>query len=95
MSWLSAAGWLPEPLSNPLAYLAVAATAEVMLVAYGVSSVVTGLGREAFGMRQVLTGMLADRARRRASPADDGGARGRLGGGGAGIRSGAGRVVGA
>ena len=59
MSWLAAAGWLPEPLSNPLAFLAVAATAEAMLVAYGVSSVVTGLGREAFGLRQVLTGMLA------------------------------------
>ena len=29
-----------------------------MLVAYGVSSAVTGLGREAFGMRQILTGLL-------------------------------------
>ena len=29
-----------------------------ILVAYGVSSAVTGLGREAFGLRQVLTGML-------------------------------------
>ena len=58
MSWLAAAGWLPEPLSDPLAYLAVAATSEAMLVAYGVSSAVTGLGREAFGLRQVLTGML-------------------------------------
>ena len=47
------------PLSNPLAYLAVAAVAEVMLVAYGVSSALTGLGREAFGMRQILTAMLA------------------------------------
>ena len=59
LSWLSAAGWVPAPLSNPLAYLAMAAVAEVMLVAYGVSSVVTGLGREAFGMRQILTGVLA------------------------------------
>ncbi|CAN5774384.1 hypothetical protein BH18ACT17_BH18ACT17_00980 [soil metagenome] len=58
LSWLSAAGWMPAPLSNPLAYLAIAAVAEVMLVAYGVSSVVTGLGREAFGMRQLLTGVL-------------------------------------
>jgi hypothetical protein len=58
LSWLSAAGWVPAPLSNPLAYLGVAAVAEVMLVAYGVSSAVTGLGREAFGMRQVLTGVL-------------------------------------
>jgi hypothetical protein len=30
-----------------------------MLVAYGVSSALTGLGREAFGMRQILTAMLA------------------------------------
>ena len=59
LSWLSAAWWVPEPLSNPLAYLAVAAVAEVMLVAYGVSSVVTGLGRESFGSRQVLTVVLA------------------------------------
>jgi GT2 family glycosyltransferase len=59
LAWLSAAWWVPAPLSNPLAYLAVAAVAEVMLVAYGVSSAVTGLGREAFGMRQVLTGLLA------------------------------------
>jgi GT2 family glycosyltransferase len=59
LSWLSAAWWLPAPLSNPLAYLAVAAVAEMMLVAYGVSSAVTGLGREAFGVRQILTGMLA------------------------------------
>jgi hypothetical protein len=59
LSWLSAAWWMPEPLSDPLAFLAIAAVAEVMLVAYGVSSAVTGLGRESFGMRQVLTGLLA------------------------------------
>jgi GT2 family glycosyltransferase len=58
LSWLSAAWWVPAPLSDPLAYLAVAAVAEVMLVAYGVSSVASGLGREAFGMRQVLSGLL-------------------------------------
>ena len=58
LSWLSAAGWMPAPVSNPLAYLAVAAVAQVMLVAYGVSTVVAGLGREAFGLRQLLTGVL-------------------------------------
>ncbi|MGZ8629452.1 MAG: glycosyltransferase [Actinomycetota bacterium] len=57
-AWLAAAGWLPAPLSNPLAFLAVAATGEAMLVAYGVSSAVTGLGTEAFGLRQIFTGML-------------------------------------
>jgi len=59
LSWLSAAWWMPAPLSNPLAFLAIAAVAEVMLVAYGMSSAITGLGRESFGMRQVLTGLLA------------------------------------
>ena len=59
LAWLSAAWWMPAPLSNPLAYLAVAAVAMVMLIAYGVSSAVTGLGRESFGMRQVLSGVLA------------------------------------
>ena len=88
-------GWLPEPLSNPLAFLAVAATAEVMLVAYGVSSAVTGLGREAFGMRQVLTGMLAVALGGGLRPADGGGPRGRLGGRRAWLRSGAAGVVGA
>jgi hypothetical protein len=59
LSWLSAAWWVPEPLSNPLAYLAIAAVAEVMLIAYGVASVVASVGREAFGMRQILTAVLA------------------------------------
>jgi GT2 family glycosyltransferase len=58
LAWLSAAWWMPAPLSNPLAYLAVAAVAMVMLIAFGVSSAVTGLGRESFGMRQVLSGVL-------------------------------------
>ncbi|HVF09064.1 MAG TPA: glycosyltransferase family 2 protein [Actinomycetota bacterium] len=59
LSWLSAAAWLPEPLSNPIAYLAAAVVAEVMMVAFGVASAATGLEREAFGMRQLLTGLLA------------------------------------
>lgn len=58
LSWLSAAGWLPAPVSNPLAYLAAAVVAEVMMVAFGVASATTGLEREAFGMRQLLTGLL-------------------------------------
>lgn len=59
LSWLSAAGWLPEAVSAPLAYLALAAVAEALLVAFGVASVSTGLGRESFGLRQVGTGVLA------------------------------------
>jgi GT2 family glycosyltransferase len=59
LSWLSAAGWLPMPLSDPLAYLALAAVGEALLVAFGVASVSRGLGRESFGLRQVGTGILA------------------------------------
>jgi GT2 family glycosyltransferase len=58
LAWLSAAGWLPAPVSNPSAYLALAAVAEAMLVAYGLASVSAGLGRESFGMRQVGTAVL-------------------------------------
>lgn len=59
LSWFAAAGYLPRPLSNPLAYGALAAVAEALLVAYGLASVLTGLGREAFGLRQIGTALLA------------------------------------
>ena len=58
LSWLAAAGWLPTHLSNPSAYLGLAAVAEALLVAFGLASVSTGLGREAFGLRQVGTAIL-------------------------------------
>ena len=58
LAWLAAAGWLPAPVSNPSAYLGLAAVAESMLVAFGLASVSTGLGREAFGLRQVGTAVL-------------------------------------
>jgi GT2 family glycosyltransferase len=59
LSWLSAAGWLPGASSNPLAYLALASVGMALLVAYGLASVFTGLGRESFGLRQVASAMLA------------------------------------
>jgi GT2 family glycosyltransferase len=59
LAWLSAAGWLPGPLTNAPAYLALVAVAEAMLVAYGLASAFTGLGREAFGFRQIGTAALA------------------------------------
>ncbi len=59
LAWLSAAGWLPAAVSNPTAYLALAAVAEALLVAFGLASVSRGLGREAFGLQQVGTAALA------------------------------------
>ena len=59
LSWLSAAGWLPGASSNPLAYLALASVGMALLVAYGLASLFTGLGRESFGLRQLGSAMLA------------------------------------
>ena len=58
LSWLGAAGYLPGPLSNPLAYGALAAVGEALLIAFGLASVLRGIGRESFGMRQVATALL-------------------------------------
>ena len=58
LSWLAAAGYLPVALSNPTAYGALAAVSMAMMIAYGLSSVLTGLGRESFGLRQVGTALL-------------------------------------
>lgn len=58
LCWLSAAGYLPSAVSNPLAYLALVAVAEVFLIAFGVQGLVTSVGSESFGSRQVLAGAL-------------------------------------
>ena len=58
LSWLAAAGYLPVVLSNPTAYGALAAASMAMMIAYGLSSVLTGIGRESFGLRQVGTALL-------------------------------------
>jgi GT2 family glycosyltransferase len=58
LSWLAAAGYLPSAFANPTAYGALAATSMATMIAYGLSSVLTGLGREAFGLRQVGTVLL-------------------------------------
>jgi GT2 family glycosyltransferase len=63
LAWASAAGYLPASATNAPAYLAAAAVAEAALVAYGLSTFASGLGRQAFGARQlgaaVLTTILA------------------------------------
>ena len=58
LTWLSAAGYLPAALSNAPVYISLAAVGEAMLVGFGLASVLTGLGRESFGMRQIGTGLV-------------------------------------
>ncbi|MGZ8604986.1 MAG: hypothetical protein ACXWX9_09575, partial [Actinomycetota bacterium] len=58
LAWASAAGYLPDALSNAPAYLATAAFAEAAVVAYGASGLVSGLERQAFGVRQLGTALL-------------------------------------
>ncbi|MEX2275378.1 MAG: glycosyltransferase family 2 protein [Actinomycetota bacterium] len=59
LAWLSAAGWLPAPLSNLPAYTALVAAGEAMLIGFGAASLISGgIGREAFGARQVLSAVL-------------------------------------
>ena len=58
LAWLSAAGYLPAAVSNAPVYVALAAVGEAMLVGFGLASVLMGLGRESFGMRQIGTGLL-------------------------------------
>jgi GT2 family glycosyltransferase len=53
LAWAAAAGWLPAGFSNPVAYTATAAVAEVLLIGYGVASLLSWIGRQSFGLRQV------------------------------------------
>ncbi|HLB61490.1 MAG TPA: glycosyltransferase family 2 protein [Actinomycetota bacterium] len=59
LSWGAGAGYLPAPVSNAPVYAVVAAVAEATLVGLGVVSVLAGLGREAFGLRQIGAGGLS------------------------------------
>ena len=59
LAWLSVAGYLPTAIANAPVYLAVAATEEALLVAFGLASIGGGLGRESFGFRQVGTVAIA------------------------------------
>ncbi len=52
LAWLSAAGYLPAVVSNPTAYLAVAAVADCVLIGLGVAAVIQ-MGGRSFGYRQV------------------------------------------
>jgi GT2 family glycosyltransferase len=58
LAWLSGAGYLPAAVANAPVYLALSASAQAFLVAFGLTSVVGALGREAFGFRQIGTALL-------------------------------------
>jgi GT2 family glycosyltransferase len=58
LAWLAAAGYLPIGLSNPAAYLGLAAFSLALMVALGVGFVARGMAAMAFGSRQVGTGLL-------------------------------------
>jgi GT2 family glycosyltransferase len=59
LAWASVAGTLPPALTNAPAWLGAAAVAEAALVAYGLSTFATGLGRQSFGARQIGVAALA------------------------------------
>jgi hypothetical protein len=58
LAWLAAAGYLPLWLSNPAAYLGLAAFSLALMVGLGVAFVARGVAEMAFGSRQVGTAML-------------------------------------
>jgi hypothetical protein len=59
LAWTSAAGYLPAQVSNTPVYVAVAAACEALLVALGAASAAGGMGRVAFGFRQIGAGVMA------------------------------------
>jgi GT2 family glycosyltransferase len=59
MAWLAAAGYLPEALSNPVAYLGVAAFAMALLVGLGLADLLRGVGEATFGHRQLAAAAMA------------------------------------
>jgi GT2 family glycosyltransferase len=58
LAWLSAAGWLPPAVANAPLYSALAAAAEALLIALGLSSALRGIARESFGFLQVGAALL-------------------------------------
>jgi GT2 family glycosyltransferase len=58
LAWLAAAGYLPLWLSNPAAYVGLAAFSLSLLAGLGVAFVTKGMAEMAFGYRQVGTALL-------------------------------------
>jgi hypothetical protein len=59
LAWLAGAGYLPDALSNPAAYLGVAAFGMALLVGMGLADLLRGVSEAAFGQRQLAAGILA------------------------------------
>jgi GT2 family glycosyltransferase len=59
LAWLAGAGHLPLAMTNPVAYVGVAAVSYALLVGYGLASILGGFTRSAFGHRQLGAVLLA------------------------------------
>jgi GT2 family glycosyltransferase len=59
VAWLAAAGYLPEALSNPAAYLGLAGFGMALLVGLGLTDLLRGVGEASFGHRQLGAGVMA------------------------------------
>ncbi len=59
LAWFSAAGYLPQALTNAPMYVVLAAASEAAVIGYGLASIGSGIEREAFGYRQVAVGVVA------------------------------------
>ncbi len=59
LAWLAAAGYLPEALSNPAAYLGIAGFAMALLVGLGLRDLLRGVGEASFGHRQLGAAAMA------------------------------------
>ena len=58
LGWAAANGWLPLGLSNPAAYVGVAAFCDAVLVGLGLASLAAAFPRTTFGYRQLAGGVL-------------------------------------
>jgi GT2 family glycosyltransferase len=59
LAWLAAAGYLPEAISNPAAYLGVAGLGMALLVGLGLTDLLRGVGEASFGHRQLGAAVMA------------------------------------
>jgi len=59
LAWMAAAGYLPAALSNPVAYLGVAAFGFALLLGLGLADLLRQVGLVSFGHRQVGVGAMA------------------------------------
>ena len=59
LAWASIARWLPDALTNQVAYLSIAGVGMALLIGYGVATLRDRIGREEFGFRQISAALLA------------------------------------